>query len=93
MQSVQVNIHRILSTRRKSDKEHFEIIVDKNVKPRFCTLGRIPLFQCDKIEEFVTLFLKLGIIEPSNSPSAARSLLIKKGNSFRFCVNYVPLNE
>jgi hypothetical protein len=70
-----------------SDKEHFEIIVDKDVKPRFCTLGRIPLFQREKIEEFVTLFLKLGIIEPSNSPCAARPLLIKKGDSFRFCVN------
>jgi hypothetical protein len=74
-----------------SGKEHFEIIADKDVKPRFCTLGRILLFQREKIEEFVALFLKLGIIKPSNSPGLF--VLIKKDDSFRFYVNYAPLNE
>ncbi len=76
-----------------SDKEHFEIIVVKDAKPQFVTLGRIPLFQREKMNEFITLFLKLGIIEPSNSSWGARRLLIKKDEFYRFCLNFPFLKE
>ena len=76
-----------------SGKEHFEIIVKPGAIPQYVTLGRIPHYQREIIEEFITLFLKLGIIEPANSPWGARPIIIKKGTSHRLCVNYAPLNE
>ena len=75
-----------------SGKEHFEIIVKPGAIPQWVTLGRLPHYQREIIEEFITLFIKLGIIEPANSPWGARPIIIKKGTSHRLCVNFAPLN-
>jgi hypothetical protein len=74
-----------------SGKKHFEIVVKPGTTPLYITLGRIPFYQREVIEEFVVLFLKLRIIEPYMESSPSPN--IKKSTSYRLCTNFAPLNQ
>jgi hypothetical protein len=58
-----------------------------------CMLYRYSLEQNDEIERQVAKMLESGIVVPSLNPFASPVLLVKKDNSWRFCVDYKKLNN
>jgi hypothetical protein len=50
-------------------------------------------FHKDEIERQVTTLLHASLITPSTSPFASPVLLDKKDGSWRFCVDYMKLND
>jgi hypothetical protein len=58
-----------------------------------CMPYRYSLEQNDEIERQVAKMLESGIVVPSLNPFASPVLLVKKDNSWRFCVDYKKLNS
>ena len=55
---------------------------------------RIPIFKRDILDEEVKKLEEKGLIEKSNSPWSAQTVLVrKKDGSWRMCVDYRKLNE
>lgn len=71
--------------------EHVISTNSSPIKQRYYRVN--PIVQC-QIDKELDEMLRLGIVEPSNSPWSSPILLVKKKNgTFRFCVDYRKLNS
>lgn len=71
--------------------EHVIVTRSPPIKQRYYRVNPVVQKQIDQeLEEM----LKLGVVEPSNSPWSSPILLVKKkDNTFRFCVDFRKLNS
>lgn len=79
-----------LPLRRNHD--HF-IPLKSDAIPVSISLIGINFFQKNEIEKRVAYMMSNGIIQPSHSPFFSLVLLVKKDNSWRFCIDYRALNS
>lgn len=64
-----------------------------NAKPHAEPLRRRPLAHKEETARQIKEMLKLDIIEPCESPSAAAYVIVKKTGDLRFCIDFRKLNE
>lgn len=53
----------------------------------------IPGKRLEFVEQEIRRLLALGVIQPSDAPVASPIVLVRKGDSFRMCVDYTQLND